>query len=393
LEKPELARQQASTLHSLQAGRALAALLVVLFHASGSICAMPKYFDTRPFGRIFDFGYAGVDFFFVLSGFLMMHVHRPDLDKPRRLGSYLWKRFTRIYLPYWIVLSVVLPVFLFVPQFGTGQEREWSTIVTSIFLIPHPGSAFVLVVAWTLAFEIFFYLLFAVLILNRRVGACLFAVWIGLILCPYRIEAFPWSFLSSHQHLRFLAGMAVAIVLQRLRLPTSHASADKQGPDFPASKRFNHVWSVAHGVALLGMTLFLTTGLASVYTGLGEHLRVAGYTVGSALAIAGLVQAEWARSLIVPRSLLFLGDASYAIYLVHFPTLSLLAKSAKTLHLDRILPSVVLYLLLVAGAVATSCCFYYWIERPLIAWSRRRALAWRQPHPPATAGQGLGKAA
>ena len=56
---PERIRQPASTLRSLQAGRAVAALLVVLFHASGSICAAPKYFDSRPFGRIFDFGYAG----------------------------------------------------------------------------------------------------------------------------------------------------------------------------------------------------------------------------------------------------------------------------------------------------------------------------------------------
>ena len=49
--------------------------MVVLYHASGSI--FTKYFvGERPVGRVFDFGYAGVDFFFVLSGFIMLHVHR-----------------------------------------------------------------------------------------------------------------------------------------------------------------------------------------------------------------------------------------------------------------------------------------------------------------------------
>src|SRR5438105_10339285 len=89
-----------ATITSLQTGRAVAAWMVVLYHASGSI--FTKYFvGERPVGRVFDFGYAGVDFFFVLSGFIMLHVHRDDLGRPKRLGRYLWKRCTRIYLPYW----------------------------------------------------------------------------------------------------------------------------------------------------------------------------------------------------------------------------------------------------------------------------------------------------
>ena len=145
----------------------MAALLVVLYHASHGIFALPKYFGHKPFGPIFDFGFAGVDFFFVLSGFLMMYVHTADFGQPRAFGAYLWKRFTRIYPAYWFVFAAVLPVFLLIPSFGKGHERDADVILRAIFLLPHPANHQVVGLAWTLDYEIFFYCLFALLVLNE----------------------------------------------------------------------------------------------------------------------------------------------------------------------------------------------------------------------------------
>jgi exopolysaccharide production protein ExoZ len=341
-------RVSPSTITSLQAGRAVAALMVVLYHAGGSI--FTKYFAARPVGGVFDFGYAGVDFFFVLSGFIMMHVHKDDLDKPRRLGSYLWKRFTRIYLPYWAVLLAIIPVFFLVPQLGSGQERNPGVLLTSVFLLPHPGSFFVLAVAWTLAFEVFFYLLFASLIVSRRAGVCVFAAWIGLILTQHGSDAFPWSFLADWYNVRFLAGMGVALLLHRYQ------------PPWPRL------------LAVLGTLVFISTGMLDVYAGPLDILeRTIGYTIGSAVTIAGLVACERAGKLRMSGWLTFFGDASYAIYLVHFPALSLLAKCVKLVRLDAILPGGVLLLALVAGAVGLSCAFYCCLERPLMNWVKRRS--------------------
>jgi exopolysaccharide production protein ExoZ len=87
-------------LNSLQACRAAAAILVVFYHTSHGIFRLEKYFGHKPFGPVFDFGFAGVDFFFVLSGFIMIHVHAGDIGQPRMLAAYLWKRFSRIYPAY-----------------------------------------------------------------------------------------------------------------------------------------------------------------------------------------------------------------------------------------------------------------------------------------------------
>jgi len=350
---PLAGTRERATITSLQACRAVAALIVVLRHTSIGIFAfpsgLPKYFESRPFGHLFDFGLAGVDFFFVLSGFIMMHANRDALGNPRQLPSYLWKRFTRIYLPYWLVLLFILPVYFIVPRFGNGHEREPWTIVTSVFLLPHADPYFVLGVAWTLVYEVFFYLLFALLIVERRLGLVVLSVWIGLILTQFHVATFPWSFLANYINLRFVAGIGAALVVERFRLP------------------------VPRLLAVLGTVLFVGTGTLDTYAGpLPYYQQAIGYTLGSVLTIAGLVQAERAGTIFMPRWLSFLGDASYAIYLVHFPALSVLAKLARTMRLDAILPGAALFLLLALGAVAVSCSFYQWVERPVLGWVKRR---------------------
>lgn len=335
-------------LRSLQCCRALAALLVVFFHASHGIFRLDKYFGHKPFGPVFDFGYAGVDFFFVLSGFIMVHVHASDFGRPHALPRYLWKRFTRIYPAYWVVLLVILPVFFLVPSFGFGFERDFDVVWRSVLLFPHPQTHLVLGVAWTLVYEVFFYALFAIMILNGRLGAAVFAGWTACVLAHAWFIDFPWSFLFSGMHIRFLAGMAVAFALKRWTLPWPRL------------------------MACVGGAIFVGAGLADVYwaplTPLGKTV---GFALGSALALAGLVQAERLALADWPEWLVGLGNASYAIYLVHFLALSMLAKTAKLLQLDTHMPSSLLFAAHVVGAVGAGCLFHITIERPLHDWTRR----------------------
>ncbi len=334
-------------LQSLQACRASAAILVVLFHASGSIFNLPKYFGHKPFGPLFDFGFAGVDFFFVLSGFIIMHVHGADIGKPRALAAYLWKRFSRIYPAYWVVLALIVPVYFLVPSYGAGHERDAGVLLRSVLLYPQQHT--VLSVAWTLVYEVFFYLLFGLCIIpDRRFGAVVVLVWMGAIFVG------PWSenalsaFAFSNMNLRFLAGIGVAVVLARWQLPLPRL------------------------VAGTGIAVFVGTGMFEAFDGpLSTWTQAAGYTCGSALTLGGLVQAERSGLIQPPRWLVYLGNASYSIYLVHFLGLSILAKLAKFGQLDLYVPSTVLFTLHVVGAIGIGCAFYHLVENPIHTWTKR----------------------
>ena len=91
----------------IQAARGIAALLVVAYHAERAL-SLPQYVGRMPLDGITGFGHAGVDFFFVLSGFIILTVHGVDLGQPGRFRRYAARRVCRIYPPYWIVTALVL---------------------------------------------------------------------------------------------------------------------------------------------------------------------------------------------------------------------------------------------------------------------------------------------
>jgi len=103
---------------NVEAGRGFAAVLVVLFHVTKYYFATPKYWAGSALNGLFLFGHAGVEFFFVLSGFIMVWVHRQDVGKPSRVGAFAWKRFQRIYPFFWLILAVTVLVAWRAPSLG-----------------------------------------------------------------------------------------------------------------------------------------------------------------------------------------------------------------------------------------------------------------------------------
>ena len=87
----------AGKLRGVEAGRGIAALLVVCVHCTDML-AGPAYAGRMPLFGLFSFGHAGVDFFFVLSGFIIYFIHHREIGQQRMLGGYLYKylcAFTR----------------------------------------------------------------------------------------------------------------------------------------------------------------------------------------------------------------------------------------------------------------------------------------------------------
>src|SRR5216683_3883717 len=86
---------------TLQALRGISALLVLGLHS------VP--FAPHLFRYLFSWGFAGVDFFFVLSGFILLYVHYGQIGRPEKLRSYFIRRFSRIYPSYWAVMVFLIP--------------------------------------------------------------------------------------------------------------------------------------------------------------------------------------------------------------------------------------------------------------------------------------------
>jgi exopolysaccharide production protein ExoZ len=159
--RPETTAPHRSASHGklsgVQSARGVAALLVVLYHATRGL-SLPQYLGYIPFGNCFGFGHAGVDFFFVLSGFIIMHAHAADIGKPERINRYLWRRVARIYPIYWIV-TLIQASWAFFSE-DSAIRLAPSHILNSLLLLPESIEPLV-GVGWTLRSEMLFYIVFA----------------------------------------------------------------------------------------------------------------------------------------------------------------------------------------------------------------------------------------
>jgi exopolysaccharide production protein ExoZ len=310
----------------LEIGRGIAALLVVIHHAS-RIAAEPRYFGQTVWGGVAEFFYVGVDFFFVLSGFIIAHVHLRDLGDRSALPRFAAKRFLRIYPPYWGVLLPLLFAYLLLPETGRLFDRELGTVVSSVLLLPHPGPL-VLGVAWTLVHEMLFYLIFGILIWAGRGWLWLLALWAVLILGWHLSGASHWliGFVLNPFNLEFVMGVGVALGCARWTLP---------GPRV---------------IAALGAVVFIGAMVAAPAIHADALIARLVFGVSAAAIIAGLVGAGGVSA--APRWIWAFGASSYAVYLVHPPVLALAARLGREAGLLALPAQLGLVVLTVTGFAA-----------------------------------------
>jgi peptidoglycan/LPS O-acetylase OafA/YrhL len=361
----------AAHLRSLQMLRAIAALLVVLFH-TGAIFG--RRAGLSVLGGAFAQGGHGVDLFFVLSGFVIAYAHRRDWSCPPRLGNYLFNRISRIYPSALILGLLALATYALAPAFGVrlglygaGQPDKlggWS-IVASLLLLPQQGTALVNV-SWTLKHEMIFYLVFAGLIVERRFVWVLLLWQAAVLACALAGVDFAghWArFPLGPLNLEFGLGMGCAwLAMQRKAAAL---------PPRPALLMVG---------LLLGVAIFAGGAIAETYwLGRPRLPDVLIYGGGSALIVGPLALLELQGRLRSFRFLCRLGDASYAIYLVHFSTIMVV--SGLLLRL-RFVPPNDLTCVAVAGfAVAAGVAFHRFVDQPLQRALRRAKPRLLSPDP------------
>lgn len=302
----------------LQAGRAIAAVAVVVHHAA---TAARDFVDPAlAWLSILRTGRFGVDFFFVLSGFIIYH---STVEKGRGPGDYAWARFRRLYLPYWPAGIGLALLYVVLPEISHA-DRDWQWLPT-LTLFPAGNSA--LSLAWTLQHEALFYALFGLLFFGRL-------LWPGLALWAVAIVALPnGSIPLATINLEFLMGIGTALLYRR---------------------------GIGHWL-LLPAAAGLVCLWAWQDTGADNSLLIG---LACACAILPLSLMERDGAIKVPRWLVFLGAASYALYLVHSVVISAVA---------RIVPPSVPAILAAgtAASIAAGIAYYRLVERPLLRLAER----------------------
>ncbi len=304
-----------------------------------------KAFAAPGLVALFEPGQAGVDVFFTLSGFIILHVHRTDIGRPTRLAHYLGRRFTRVLPLYWIALLVAILM-------GSAASHTWPPpwrLFFSVLLLPSHQEP-LLGVAWTLQFEVLFYTAFALLILNRTLGAMVLAAWFLCIACSVSgltLALLPPQ-LTGIYGLEFFIGMATAQLLHNGRA---------KNPGLVAGA----------GLGLFVIGLLLATRVTGEF---GAAARLI-YAVPTSLIIFGLASMDQAGVDFVPEWARRIGGASYSIYLFQFVFIGIVWQAIKRGGLDHAVPSPALFLILAVSAVAGGVLTSRWIETPMLNLLRR----------------------
>jgi peptidoglycan/LPS O-acetylase OafA/YrhL len=200
-------------IHFLQAARAVAAWLVVADHALLELSHNAP--DSRVTHLAWSLGSAGVYVFFVISGFIMVHISWDDFGRRAASVGFLRRRIIRIVPLYWLATLAALAYHNV--SATHGAHAGLSDLVFSLAFIPYSGDDGwhpILPGGWTLNYEMMFYVFFALgLTLPRKlalpaVGA---ALGVLIIVGPFSANA-AVAYLASPIVLWFLLGMGLAVI-------------------------------------------------------------------------------------------------------------------------------------------------------------------------------------
>lgn len=337
-------------LSGIQLLRGVAALAVVIHHtleisngAAGRFS--PDWITTS--------GASGVDLFFVISGFIMLYV---SFAQPVALstGDFLLKRIKRIYPFYWICCLLML--LMHFAGFMKHNPLTKYDILASFLLLPSAQK--LINVSWTLVYEIYFYLIFAV---SLRFGSRGLSVIIptsviigGYLLLPFLSGSMAASFFGNPVPIEFCMGLCLAWLFLRFM---------DTGKCWPRG-------------FLIGFLAFGLLALAPVFISHpntnGLPYRVVAWGVPAVFVVAASLTLGQPRN-VFARFMVLLGDASYALYLTHEFFMVGYGWFIKTTALGKINQLYVVPIIVIA-AVIFGIMAHILIERPLISKTRKLEL-------------------
>ena len=334
------------TVVSIQYLRGLAAMMVVYHHS------VRKVLEINPDSMIpySGFGNAGVDIFFVISGFIMWVT---TISKTQSPAYFYYRRVIRIVPLYWFfTLAIIIPKLL-VPEVFTSVQLEPSHIIKSLLFIPHyhPGVSDqiwpILIPGWTLNYEMFFYLLFgaSLFISPRRRLAVLTLTFLSLVALGQWLTSENPLFVTYTDTLllEFLAGVIIGVLYMR-----------------------GTALSPAISVALLGAAILLLVGFETSLLPGGTRIVIWG--IPAMLLVVATLSLDRAGTVPSINILKLVGDASYSIYLSHILSIEVVEFLWEIAGwpIDNLAMQVIFAVVCIGFSAVVGVLAFYMIEQPML---------------------------
>ena len=337
------------TITSIQALRAIAASLVVLFHAQLTTISYGGEAATSDFFHFKEFGAVGVDIFFVISGFIMIFVTQGKYSHRGSVRYFIVKRLIRVVPIYWFYTSVMVALLLLLPSLFREAGFDRTHVILSYLFIPAINSigvnSPVIFTGWSLSYELYFYFMFAFgLLYSRKLFVFLLSIW----LCLSASVSIFFSglgpilqMLTEPILLEFVFGCIIGVIYFEKKT-------------FPVY--------LSGGLIAIGLLGFFLT---IIFGNFGLH-RFIIWGIPSFCLVTGLVFWEKTAKIKYPPGLVALGDSSYSLYLVHVFTLPLFGKIWSYLGAEKSLSADLFVISAVIGSVAVGHVCYLILEKPLV---------------------------
>lgn len=260
---------------NIQILRAIAAILVVAFHTVPT--AKSYNLSTDFFYKIDIWGAAGVDIFFVISGFIMVYI---QINKKRKPLDFIKDRLERIVPLYWLLTISFSALLIILPNVFRVWTFDTTTLIKSLFFISYlkEGSNPLLFVGWTLEYEMLFYIIFGLSIFLKDIRYSIF------------ISILTLSFMTiiglNNIVMEFCYGMIMGLIFNKYKLKISKT---------------------------ICLTL-ITLGFYLLTLNWNEFIpRSLAWGIPSLLIFIGFLYLKPIKNSLLD----LLGNASYSIYLVH----------------------------------------------------------------------------
>ena len=342
----------ANMINSLQFVRALAALMVLFFHAQATVYEKIGYE-----GNFTNIGAAGVDMFFVISGFVIYLIFVKRKYSPM---GFFTKRLIRVAPLYWLYTTVTLALLMLVPGAYRSLSFEPAVALNSYFFLLSTNSSggigTLLGVGWTIAFEMYFYLLVVVALHVMPKQPLVFVAFV-IIAGAYASAFFPdhtvpafATVALSPLPLEFLAGCLIAMAyINGVRLPRI----------------------VSIGLILTGFAVIVYSGMLDCIASDRDPWRVLCWGLPAAAVVSGLVSLDAQKLIHFPKASLLIGSASYSLYLSHQFVLSAVAKVVNASHLKTVILVEAVLTICMVLAIIMALFSYFFFERPITTWLNR----------------------